>query len=105
VDGVSLRRTLAFLAAVVALVSQLQQGLSLGNFTEHGRQHLIERIVCRLDSTFSGASAEHFEAFEKAGLLVEALREPSVPEHALVSETGRRWQRIPLFLHLRALRS
>jgi hypothetical protein len=47
----------------------------------------------------------YFEALEKSGLLVTALREPSVPEHALVLETGRRWQRIPLFLHLRPLRS
>jgi SAM-dependent methyltransferase len=46
----------------------------------------------------------YFMALEKAGLLVEALREPSLPEHALVSEADRRWQRLPLFLHLRALR-
>jgi SAM-dependent methyltransferase len=46
----------------------------------------------------------YFLALEKAGFLVEALREPSVPEHAAVSETSRRWQRIPFFLHLCALR-
>ena len=46
----------------------------------------------------------YFVALEKAGLLVEALREPSLPERALVSEADRRWQRLPLFLHLRALR-
>jgi SAM-dependent methyltransferase len=46
----------------------------------------------------------YFMALERAGLLVEALREPSVPEQAVVSETSRRWQRLPLFLHLRALR-
>jgi SAM-dependent methyltransferase len=46
----------------------------------------------------------YFMALEKAGLLVEALREPSLPQHALVSEADRRWQRLPLFLHLRALR-
>ena len=46
----------------------------------------------------------YFIALEKAGLLIETLREPSVPEHAIVSEGGRRWQRLPLFLHLRALR-
>jgi SAM-dependent methyltransferase len=46
----------------------------------------------------------YFIALENAGLLVEALREPSVPEHAIVSEAGRRWQRLPLFLHLRVLR-
>lgn len=46
----------------------------------------------------------YFMALENAGFLVEVLREPSVPEQAIVSGTGRRWQRIPLFLHLRALR-
>ena len=46
----------------------------------------------------------YFIALEKAGLLVEALREPRVPEHAVVSEAWRRWQRLPLFLHLRAVR-
>jgi SAM-dependent methyltransferase len=46
----------------------------------------------------------YFIALEKAGFLVEAVREPTLPEHAIVSGAGRRWQRIPYFLHLRALR-
>src|SRR4029453_7435419 len=46
----------------------------------------------------------YFRALEEAGLLVEALREPKVPDDAVVSESGRRWQRLPLFLHLRARR-
>jgi SAM-dependent methyltransferase len=46
----------------------------------------------------------YFLALEEAGLLVEALRELIVPDHAIVSGTGRRWQRLPLFLHLRARR-
>lgn len=46
----------------------------------------------------------YFIALEKAGFLVEALREPALPERAIVSDAGRRWQRIPYFLHLRALR-
>jgi SAM-dependent methyltransferase len=46
----------------------------------------------------------YFMALESAGLLVEALREPSVPDHAIVSDAVRRWQRLPLFLHLRVLR-
>jgi SAM-dependent methyltransferase len=46
----------------------------------------------------------YFLALEEAGFIVEALREPSVPDHAIASERGRRWQRLPLFLHLRALR-
>ena len=46
----------------------------------------------------------YFLALEEAGLLVEALRESSLPDYALVSERSRRWQRVPLFLHLRARR-
>ena len=46
----------------------------------------------------------YFRALEEAGLLVEALREPKVPDDAVVSASGRRWQRVPLFLHLRARR-
>jgi SAM-dependent methyltransferase len=42
-------------------------------------------------------------ALEDAGFLIEALREPAVPEHAIASPAGRRWQRLPLFLHLRAV--
>ena len=47
----------------------------------------------------------YFMALEESGLLVEALRERGIPEHAMVSEADRRWQRVPLFLHLRARRT
>jgi SAM-dependent methyltransferase len=46
----------------------------------------------------------YFVALEEAGLLVEALREPGVPDHAIDADADRRWQRIPGFLHLRACR-
>ncbi len=46
----------------------------------------------------------YFLALETAGFLVEALREPAVPDHAIVSEAWRRRPRLPLFLHLRAQR-
>ncbi len=46
----------------------------------------------------------YFMALARAGLLVEALREPAVPDHAIALGSGRRWQRIPLFLHVRAVR-
>ena len=46
----------------------------------------------------------YFVALESAGFLVEALREPKLPEHAIVAGPGRRWRRIPYFLHLRAVR-
>jgi SAM-dependent methyltransferase len=46
----------------------------------------------------------YFLALEQAGLLIEAFREPRIPDHAIVRERSRRWQRLPLFLHLRARR-
>jgi SAM-dependent methyltransferase len=46
----------------------------------------------------------YFSALEQAGFLVEALREPEVPDHAIVRDRTRRWQRVPLFLHLRCRR-
>jgi SAM-dependent methyltransferase len=46
----------------------------------------------------------YFLALEEAGLLVEALREPRVPDRVVKTDRGRRWQRVPLFLHLRARR-
>jgi SAM-dependent methyltransferase len=44
------------------------------------------------------------DALADAGLLIECLREPAMPESGMVSERSRRWQRIPLFLHARALK-
>jgi SAM-dependent methyltransferase len=47
----------------------------------------------------------YFRALEEAGLLVEAVRETGIPDHAIVVERSRRWQRLPLFLHVRARRA
>ena len=44
------------------------------------------------------------EALAASGLLIERLREPSLPDHGLVSDRSDRWRRIPLFLHLRAVK-
>jgi SAM-dependent methyltransferase len=38
------------------------------------------------------------------GLLMERLREPKLPEAGFNDPSGRRWQRMPLFLHVRAVR-
>jgi len=46
----------------------------------------------------------YFAALGDAGFVVEALREPAIPEHALESDNSRRWQRLPLFLHVHARR-
>ena len=42
------------------------------------------------------------EALSRAELVIERLREPAVPESAISNPRSRRWQRIPLFLHIRA---
>jgi SAM-dependent methyltransferase len=42
------------------------------------------------------------EALTAAGLVIERLRERAIPEHAIAEPRNRRWQRVPLFLHLRA---
>lgn len=44
------------------------------------------------------------DALNDAGLLIERLREPPVPEHAATEPRSRRWRRLPLFLHVRALK-
>ncbi len=44
-------------------------------------------------------------ALEAAGLLIEAIRETRTPDAVVAANPGkRRWQRIPLFLHLRAVK-
>jgi SAM-dependent methyltransferase len=43
------------------------------------------------------------KALEAAGLVIDAIREPPIPTGPTgISERSRRWQRIPLFMHLRA---
>jgi SAM-dependent methyltransferase len=61
-----------------------------------------------LEMTFTSAHRPlqaYTEALADAGLLIERLREPAVPEAAITQPSTRRWQRIPLFLHVRALKS
>ena len=43
-------------------------------------------------------------ALESAGFLLERLRETEIPDAAVAKERQRRWQRLPLFLHIRAVR-
>jgi SAM-dependent methyltransferase len=44
-------------------------------------------------------------ALEDAGLLTETIREVRVPDQVVREDpASRRWQRVPLFLHLRAVR-
>jgi SAM-dependent methyltransferase len=46
----------------------------------------------------------YMDELAASGLLVERLREPKLPEAGFNGPSGRRWQRIPLFLHLRAVK-
>jgi SAM-dependent methyltransferase len=46
----------------------------------------------------------YFEALGANGLLTERLREPKLPESGFNDPSGRRWQRMPLFLHVRAVK-
>jgi SAM-dependent methyltransferase len=48
---------------------------------------------------------DYFRALEKAGFLVEALREPAAPEAASEPDrSAERWRRVPNFLCVRAVR-
>ena len=60
-----------------------------------------------LEMTFVSAHRPieaYANAFEDAGLLIERLREPKLPEPAVTTPRSRFWQRFPLFLHIRALK-
>ena len=47
----------------------------------------------------------YMRAVEAGGLLTEAIREVRAPDHVVARDPrARRWQRIPLFLHLRAIK-
>jgi ubiquinone/menaquinone biosynthesis C-methylase UbiE len=47
----------------------------------------------------------YFRALERAGLVVEAVREPSIPAAADVPAYWERWKRVPLALVVRARRT
>ena len=44
------------------------------------------------------------DALADAGFLIERIRETGIPEAAVRYPRSRRWQRLPLFLHVRALK-
>ena len=48
----------------------------------------------------------YFEALAAAGLLTETIREVKASDQAVAERpSNARWQRIPLFLHLRAIKA
>jgi hypothetical protein len=46
----------------------------------------------------------YVDAHVGEGLLIEQLRETDVPDAVITQPRSRRWQRIPLFLHIRAVK-
>ena len=46
----------------------------------------------------------YIEALTGAGLLIDHVAEPRLPERAIHAERARRWQRMPLFLHIRGVK-
>jgi SAM-dependent methyltransferase len=61
-----------------------------------------------LEMTFVSAHRPleaYTEALAAAGFLIERLREPAMPAHAVTQPSRARWRRFPMFLHLRCVRS
>ena len=53
----------------------------------------------------SGTISAITASVARPGLLIEAIREIRAPAAVVAADPGqRRWQRIPLFLHLRAVK-
>jgi SAM-dependent methyltransferase len=78
-----------------------------GSYMEPARySDMVEREGVRL--TFHGEHrplVAYTRALEEAGLLIEALREVTPPDSAAERRPSeRRWQRVPIFLHLRAMK-
>ncbi len=68
------------------------------------------RMVAERDGVRLTFHSEHrpletyFEALAAAGLLTETIREVKASDQAVAKRpSDARWQRIPLFLHLRAI--
>jgi SAM-dependent methyltransferase len=66
---------------------------------------VIERGGIRLTFHSEHRPLEAYSrAAERAGLLIEAVREPRLPDVAAGEPSRKRWQRIPMFLHIRAVK-
>jgi SAM-dependent methyltransferase len=77
-----------------------------GSYLDESRTDLtVERdgLVMRFVSRHAPLET-YVDELTAAGLLIERLREPKLPDSGFVDSSGRRWQRMPLFLHLRALK-
>jgi SAM-dependent methyltransferase len=65
----------------------------------------IERADARLTFHSEHRPLEaYFRALESASLLVDALREVAAGEESIQHDPDKRWQRIPMFLHMRVVK-
>ena len=73
-----------------------------------GESYYSDEIVRDgLEMTFVSAHrpiGAYADALADAGFVIERLRETDVPEEAVRRPRSRRWQRLPLFFHVRALK-
>jgi SAM-dependent methyltransferase len=77
-----------------------------GSYFDHFRYaDAIERDGLEMTFVSDHRPLEAYaDAIAEAGLLIERLREPAMPDAAIEHERSRRWQRVPLFLHARAVK-
>ena len=77
------------------------RGDALGALIGEVRARAGDAFVLKCDPPVEEGSSEA-QAMLDAGFVIEQLREPAVPAHAITEPHGARWQRLPLFLHVRA---
>jgi ubiquinone/menaquinone biosynthesis C-methylase UbiE len=104
--------------ACIAIVHPIN---SAGNFVDESKNSafIIERSYLqeyRYSDTFGRDGLEmtfhsthrtlerYSQELEKSGFLIEVIRECALPEHAVDGDRARRWQRIPMFIHIRAVK-
>jgi SAM-dependent methyltransferase len=73
-------------------------------FEPYRYRDVIEREVRLVFESWHRPISWYVDALADAGFLVERLREVRVPDEAVDAPRARRWQRLPLFLHVRAVR-
>jgi SAM-dependent methyltransferase len=73
-------------------------------FEPYRYRDVIETEVRLVFESWHRPISWYVDALADAGLLVERLGEVRVPDEAVDAPPARRWQRLPLFLHIRALR-
>lgn len=72
-------------------------------FEPYRYRDVIEREIRLVFESWHRPLSWYVNALADAGLLVDRLGEVRVPDEALHEPRARRWQRLPLFLHIRAV--